>query len=62
MDRDRLIEELPDGLATALRLHEAGEPDSVIATALAVPPESVPVLLDLAQAKLDHLIAGTRNQ
>ncbi|QDP94586.1 hypothetical protein FOE78_00455 [Microlunatus elymi] len=56
MERDQLIDELPDGLAATLRLYEAGQPSSVIAVALAVPVESVPTLLQLALAKLQKLI------
>lgn len=55
---EQLIDQLPEGLAVALRLRDAGQDDSVIATALGVPEQSVPTLLDLARAKLAHLAGG----
>lgn len=51
----RRLDELPPLLAVALRLHHAGHPDAVVATALGVPPEGVPALLQVARAKLHHL-------
>jgi len=60
MDREHLIDRLPEGLATALRLEDADQGVEVIATALGIPPESVPVLLEVAHGKLDRLIAGDR--
>jgi len=58
MDRAHLIDRLPEGLATALRLEDADQGADVIATALGIPLESVPVLLDVAHAKLNRLAAG----
>ncbi|USQ79959.1 hypothetical protein NF556_20625 [Ornithinimicrobium faecis] len=49
------LDELPPTLAVALRLHDAGHPDTVVATALDVPVEGVAALLQVAQAKLAHL-------
>lgn len=56
--RQRLIDQLPEGLAVALRLHETGHDDGVIAAALDVPEQSVPTLLALAHAKLARLAGG----
>lgn len=49
------LDELPSTLAVALRLHDGGHPDAVVATALDVPVEGVPALLQVARAKLHHL-------
>lgn len=49
------VDELPPALAVALRLHEAGHPDAVVATALDIPIEGVAPLLTVARAKLEHL-------
>jgi DNA-directed RNA polymerase specialized sigma24 family protein len=53
--RARLIAELAPNLAAAVRLHDAGGTTAEIAAALEVPVESVDVLLQIAEAKLDHL-------
>ena len=50
MDREQLISRLPEALATALRLHDAGQSVDIIATALGIPVEGVPVLIDVALA------------
>lgn len=55
MDRERLIDQLPESLGVALRLRDAGQDDDVIAAALGVPVEGVPQLLTVAEAKLAHL-------
>lgn len=55
MDHSELIRQLPLALAVALRLREAGADDGLIAAALAIEPEGVAPLLDLARAKLDRL-------
>lgn len=57
-DGERLLEQLPESLATALRLQAAGQPDSVISTALGIPVEGVPVLIEVAEAKLRQLERG----
>lgn len=54
-EEDALIAELPHASAVALRLHSAGHPDATIAVALGIPALSVPVTLQIAQAKLDAL-------
>ncbi len=58
MDRDHLIDRLPEGLAIALRLDDAGQKHEVIATALGIPAQAVPVLLEVACGKLARLAAG----
>ena len=49
---EKLILELVDTLAVAIRLHDAGESNDTIATALGVPVESVPSTLRVAEAKI----------
>lgn len=61
MDRRALIDQLPTGLAVAVRLHEAGYPDGVIAVGLGIPVESVPSTITVATSKLAHL-AGRRDR
>lgn len=58
MDREQLISRLPEALATALRLHDAGQSVDIIATALGIPVEGVPVLIDVALGKLKRLADG----
>lgn len=53
--RRQQVDELPPTLAVALRLHDAGHPDAVVATALDIPVESVAALLTVARAKLARL-------
>lgn len=53
--RARLVTELAPTLAEAVRLHDAGGTTAEIAAALDVPLESVDVLLQIAEAKLEHL-------
>lgn len=55
MERTDGLARLPAAHATALRLHEAGQPDEVIATALGIEVEGVAPLLAVAAAKLDHI-------
>jgi hypothetical protein len=55
VDRSGLIRHLPLALAVALRLREAGADDGLIAAALAIEPDGVAPLLELARAKLDRL-------
>ena len=57
MKRDDAIEELPSTYAVALRLHEAGATDDVIAVGLGTDPDSVPTILELAHRKLAELVA-----
>jgi hypothetical protein len=55
VDRPGQIRQLPLALAVALRLHEAGAGEQLVATALAIEPDEVAPLLDLARAKLDRI-------
>jgi|Tabmets5t2r1_1033131.scaffolds.fasta_scaffold02965_2 hypothetical protein len=55
MDRTEQLRRLPLALAVALRLHEAGADQTLIAAALAIEPEGVGPLLQLATAKLDRI-------
>jgi hypothetical protein len=48
---------LPLALAVALRLHEEGAEDALIASALAIEPEGVRPLLEVARAKLERIEA-----
>ena len=56
MDRDKALEHLPETHATALRLRSRGFDDRAIAAALAIEPEAVALLLQVADAKLDALL------
>jgi hypothetical protein len=55
VSRDGRIRQLPLALAIALRLHEAGAADPLIAIGLGIEPEGVPPVLELAKAKLRRL-------
>lgn len=55
------IAELPVELAVAIRLHRAGYVDDVIAAALDIPLQSVPVTLRIARGKLAQLAGDTRD-
>ena len=55
MDRTEQVRRLPLAMAVALRLHEAGADGTLIASALAIEPEGVGPLLQLARAKLDRI-------
>ena len=57
MDRARAIAALPVAHATALLLDERGRAHDA-AAALAIPAESVPMLLEVARYKLDELLAA----
>ncbi len=56
--RDDAIDELPSTYAVALRLHEAGASNRVVAVALGTEPETVPTILELARRKLTLLVSG----
>jgi hypothetical protein len=56
MDRTEQVRRLPLALAVALRLYEAGADETLIAAALAIEPEGVAPLLELARAKLDRIV------
>lgn len=57
MRREDALRELPVALAAALRLREDGQDHDVIARALGIEPEGVPNLLEIAEAKLQRLLA-----
>ncbi|TWP36793.1 hypothetical protein [Leekyejoonella antrihumi] len=61
MNMASLLDQLPPGLAVALRLRNAGYPDAVIATALGIPGESVASTLEVADAKLSNLVSQTHS-
>ncbi len=52
------VDQLPEALAVAVRLHDAGYADPVLATALGVPVQSIPGMRRLAYAKLARIDAG----
>ncbi len=56
MNREEAIPLLPEPYAVALRLHEAGR-DDAIAVAVGIPPETVPAIVRIAEAKLAHIIS-----
>jgi hypothetical protein len=58
MDRAAQLRQLPLVHAIALRMHEAGADDALIAVALAIEPESVGPLLALASAKAERIARG----
>jgi DNA-directed RNA polymerase specialized sigma24 family protein len=60
MDRDRAIELLPEAYRRALHLQEQGAGDEEVAQHLGIPLEAVSSLFQIAQAKLDELLAGDR--
>jgi hypothetical protein len=57
VQRQAAIADLPVALAIAVRLRGAGASDTLIATALAIEPEGVEPLLEVAEAKLRRLVA-----
>lgn len=57
MERSGLVDQLPDALAVAIRLDDAGHDHMVIGTALGVPHQSVKTVLRVARAKLASLQA-----
>lgn len=56
MDRAAAIEDLSPRYGEAVRLAEAGHDHDSIAAQLEVAPESVPALLEIAEAKLARLL------
>lgn len=56
MDRVTALAQLPTAHAVALRLREHGVGTGTIADALAIPPESVPHVIAIAEAKLERLL------
>jgi DNA-directed RNA polymerase specialized sigma24 family protein len=59
VERDEALDELPESYAQALRLRHVGLPDAAIAIRLDIPTESARSLLQLAEAKLAHLLAAS---
>jgi DNA-directed RNA polymerase specialized sigma24 family protein len=57
MNRELALSELTLAYAEALRLRDQGVDHAAIAARLDLPVEAVPNLLELAQAKLDTLLA-----
>jgi hypothetical protein len=55
VDDERVLGDLPDALAVAVRLRRAGVVDTVVAIALGIPVEGVPALFEVADAKLAQL-------
>lgn len=56
MEREQAIERLPETHAAALRLRAQGHDDDAIAAALRVPPDAVPLLLQVADEKVAALV------
>jgi hypothetical protein len=50
--RSEALDRLPLPYSTALRLHDAGVPDEMIAERIGIEPAAMPVFLRLAWAKL----------
>ena len=64
MDRSLVLTELPDVEATALRLHDGGFPDVVIAIALGIPVTDVAEVLARGEAEVTRRLrapAGGRD-
>jgi hypothetical protein len=57
VDREQALEQLPETHAAALRLRSRGLDDDAIAAALTLEPDAVALLLQVADAKLDALLA-----
>jgi DNA-directed RNA polymerase specialized sigma24 family protein len=55
--RAAAMAELPTVHATALRLHDAGQPPERIARLLGIEREAVEPLLEVASAKLEEILA-----
>jgi hypothetical protein len=57
MDRSSALRLLPTLHAVAIRLRDDGQSDHVIAVALEIEDDQVPVLLRIANRKLNNLMA-----
>ena len=57
MDRSVALQQLPAFHAVAIRLRDDGLGDHVIAVALGIDDDQVPVLLQIAESKLSNLIS-----
>ena len=55
----RGLDQLPLALAAALRLSDVGAPHALIANALAIEPEGVHALIEIAEAKLRRIQSNT---
>lgn len=55
MEHSRAVDQLPEALAVAVRLDEAGYDHEVIGAALGVPHQSVRIVLRVAATKLASL-------
>jgi DNA-directed RNA polymerase specialized sigma24 family protein len=60
MDRNDALRQLPDAYATALRLRDQGHSTTTIAEALGVDLNAIDTLLELADAKLSHVLRADR--
>jgi hypothetical protein len=56
MDRSLAVSQLPTAHAVAVRLHDDGFDDHVIAVAVGIDDLEVPVLLQIAEWKLTNLM------
>jgi DNA-directed RNA polymerase specialized sigma24 family protein len=59
MDEEEALDSLPTAYATVLRLRLAGHGTDVIAAALGVSADTVPAVVELAEAKLARLVGAT---
>jgi hypothetical protein len=57
VDRSSAVRELPELHAVAIRLRDEGLGDHVIAVALEIEDDQVPMLLQIAESKLSGLMA-----
>lgn len=57
MDRSSAVRQLPASHAVAIRLRDGGLDDHVIALALELDDDEVPMLMQIAHSKLDRIMA-----
>jgi hypothetical protein len=57
VDRSSAIRQLPDTYAVAIRLRDEGLGDHIIALALELEDDEVPMVLQIADSKLTNLMA-----
>jgi hypothetical protein len=55
MKHEQALRHLPLAHAVALRMHEAGADEALIAAALGIEPEAVGPLLEVARAKAERI-------
>jgi DNA-directed RNA polymerase specialized sigma24 family protein len=60
VDRNDALGQLPDAYATALGLREQGHSTTSIAETLGVDLNAIETLLELADAKLSHILRADR--